>query len=79
MQRRLQVKWEDIQIWSVVNVEKKVNEEEVEHFIRFTYTYRDFAPRTLEIPARMFTREGILRAVEKDLEGLFKPLRLPPY
>lgn len=68
-----ELKWEDVAVTSIVEVETYTGVGGVKKLLAVTYVYRDYAPRTVYLAPGPVTRERLLKAVAEDLKSISTP------
>lgn len=78
MAAKIDVKWEDIRIWSTQEITVYPEPGKATKVIALTYSYKDYPPRTIWVDKDKYTKENVLKAIKEDLSAVLSAPALPP-
>jgi len=72
------ITWEDIKVWSTQEMEVFVAPGQTKKVIAFTYSYKDYPPRTIGVDKEKYTKPQVLELIKEDIKELLRGPVLPP-
>jgi len=78
MAEPLRITWEEIKVWSTQEMEVFVAPAETKKVIAFTYSYKDYPPRTRWVDKDKYFKPHVLELIKQDVKELIKGPTLPP-